>query len=65
MNRKLTLAPIGVIIMLLGSVWFLQGIDILPGSFMTGSSFWAVSGAVTCIVGLVCIVAALKGARNK
>jgi len=65
MNRKLTLAPIGVIIMLLGSVWFLQGIDILPGSFMTGSSFWAVSGAVTGIVGLVCIVAALKGARNK
>jgi hypothetical protein len=37
---------IGAIIMLLaGGVFFFQGIGILPGSFMTGRSEWAVIGA--------------------
>lgn len=35
-----------------GSVWFLQGINILPGSFMTGQIRWAVYGAVAVVVGI-------------
>ena len=65
MNKKIALVPIGIIMMLFGSVWFLQGIDILPGSFMTGSSFWAVSGGVTDIIGLTFIVIGTKDARAK
>jgi hypothetical protein len=65
MNKKIALVPIGIIMMFFGSVWFLQGINILPGSFMTGSSFWAVSGGVTDIVGLAFIVIGTKGARAK
>lgn len=44
---------IGGLMVLLGAVWFLQGINVLPGSFMTGSSFWAVAGAATLLVGLL------------
>jgi hypothetical protein len=44
---------IGGLMVLLGGVWFLQGINVLPGSFMTGSNFWAVAGAVTLLVGLL------------
>lgn len=41
----------GAIVALAGIVWFLQGIGILPGSFMTGSLLWAVIGAVCILVG--------------
>ncbi len=44
---------VGGLMVLMGGVWFLQGINVLPGSFMTGSTFWAVAGAVTLLVGLV------------
>lgn len=36
-----------------GGVFFLQGINILPGSFMTGDLRWAVVGIVSLILGLV------------
>ena len=47
------LIAIGVLVFLLGGVWLLQGINILPGSFMTGQSFWAVVGAILVIVGAI------------
>jgi hypothetical protein len=47
----------GVLIMLMGVVWFLQGINILPGSFMTGQIRWAVYGGVAAVVGLGVVVA--------
>jgi hypothetical protein len=36
---------------IIGSVWFLQGIGILPGSFMTGQAFWAIMGAICLAAG--------------
>jgi hypothetical protein len=47
----------GVLIMLMGVVWFLQGINILPGSFMTGQIRWAVYGGLAAVVGLGVVVA--------
>jgi hypothetical protein len=37
--------------LIIGCVWILQGINILPGSFMTGQIKWAVFGAGLAIVG--------------
>jgi hypothetical protein len=37
------------LLLLIGVVWFLQGINILPGSFMTGQTEWAVYGALAAI----------------
>lgn len=48
---KTALPLIGVVMILLGGIWFLQGINILPGSFMTGVAFWAFAGAVLILVG--------------
>jgi hypothetical protein len=39
------------LVFLAGGIWFLQGINILPGSFMTGNPQWAVNGGITMIVG--------------
>jgi hypothetical protein len=40
-----------VLIFLAGGIWFLQGINILPGSFMTGNPQWAINGGIAMIVG--------------
>lgn len=48
----------GVVLMLMGLIWFLQGINILPGSFMTGQIQWAVYGGIAVIVGAALLVAA-------
>ena len=42
---------IGGIMVLIGGIWFLQGNNVLPGSFMTGSTFWAVVGGATLLAG--------------
>jgi len=44
MRVVLTIA--GVFAVLVGSIWFLQGISVLPGSFMTGQTKWAIIGAI-------------------
>ena len=51
---------IGTLLVFLGTVWFLQGIGILPGSFMTGQVQWAIYGGVTVAVGLILLVAARR-----
>ena len=42
----------GALLALIGCVWFLQGVGVLPGSFMTGQPKWAAYGALTLAVGL-------------
>ena len=49
---KILLNIIGVLLILAGGIWFLQGINILPGSFMTGQAQWAVYGAVSIAIGI-------------
>jgi len=43
---------LGLIALLTGGVWILQGIGILPGSFMTGQRMWLLIGIVVALVGL-------------
>src|SRR6266850_7262292 len=44
---RIILNVVGVLMMLMGAIWFLQGINILPDSFMTGQVRWAVYGGVS------------------
>ncbi len=48
---KTTLKVIGVLVFLAGGVWFLQGINVLPGSYMTGDPQWAINGAIAMVIG--------------
>lgn len=47
---------LGVLLVLIGIVWFLQGINVLPGSFMTGQIRWAVFGGLAFLIGVVLLV---------
>jgi len=44
---------IGALLVISGGIWFLQGINVIPGSFMTGQTKWTIYGALTAIVGLL------------
>ena len=55
---KTTLKVAGAILMLMGTVWFLQGINVLPGSFMTGQTKWAVYGGLLLVAGIGLLIAA-------
>ena len=43
---------VSVIFLLMGTIWFLQGVNVLPGSFMTGQMRWAVRGGILFAVGI-------------
>ena len=49
---KVIFKVLAVLLILAGGIWVLQGINILPGSFMTGDPQWAVNGAITIVIGL-------------
>jgi hypothetical protein len=61
---RLTLRIIGICLMGMGTVWILQGVNILPGSFMTGQMVWAYRGAATALVGLVLLLFTFARKRN-
>jgi hypothetical protein len=48
---RYVLVILGGLISLVGAVRLLQGIGILPGSFMTGQAFWAIMGAICLAAG--------------
>ncbi len=48
---KTTLSIVGILLFLAGLVFFLQGINILPGSYMTGDPQWAINGGIMMLVG--------------
>lgn len=43
---------IGALVAVAGGVWLLQGIGVLPGSFMSGDPTWAWIGGGTLAIGL-------------
>jgi hypothetical protein len=50
------LLVLGSLLVLGGVVWILQGVNVLPGSFMTGDPRWAWRGAGMLVVGIALIV---------
>ena len=46
---RLAVRIVAVLAMLAGGVFFFQGIGVIPGSFMTGRSEWAVIGAALVV----------------
>jgi len=59
---RIALNVAGGLCSLVGCVWFLQGVNVLPGSFMTGQTKWAVYGAVLLLVGVGLLI---RGNRRR
>jgi hypothetical protein len=63
-TMRTTLFVVGVLLMLVGTVWFFQGINVLPGSFMTGQTQWAVYGAIAFLIGIFAFYQARRISRK-
>ena len=61
MNRGLALA-LGIVLLLVGVLWTLQGLGYVGGSPMTGATFWAVAGPLVSLLGLLL---AVMGGRKR
>jgi hypothetical protein len=55
---KILLNIVGALLVLCGAIWFLQEINVLPGSFMTGQIRWAVYGGIAVVAGVSVLLAA-------
>ena len=49
---KIVLNMIGILLILAGGTFLLQGLNILPGSYMTGDPQWAINGGVMIVAAL-------------
>ena len=63
-RMRYVLLIVGGLMILMGGVWLLQGLGILPGSFMTGQTFWAVMGAVFLAAGGLLVLAGFRLSRR-
>jgi hypothetical protein len=63
-KMKIVLNVAGILLVLAGGVWFLQGINILPGSFMTGQIRWAIYGGLAVLIGAGLLVFANRRKSN-
>ena len=61
---KVTLSIAGAVLVLFGAIWFLQGINVLPSSFMTGQTRWAVYGGITIAAGIALLLFANRPAKE-
>jgi len=55
---------IGLLIMLTGAVWMLQGIGVLGGSAMTDQTQWVFIGAIAAAIGAALAYRGLKARRE-
>ena len=62
---RITLNIVASLLVLAGAIWFLQGVNVLPGSFMTGQTRWAVYGGIALVVGIALLLTANRPRRER
>ena len=63
MNKNLQ-TGLGVLLVLVGVIWILQGLDVITNSaVMSGKTPWAVIGAIVAILGVWVVARAVRAPR--
>lgn len=60
---RITAIVLGVIALVIGGVWIGQGLNLIPGSFMTGNRMWFYIGVVVAILGIVLLAVGITRRR--
>jgi hypothetical protein len=50
----------GLLAVVLGGLWTLQGLNLVGGSVMSGVTMWAIIGPIVAIAGLILIVIGVR-----
>ena len=62
---RIALRIVGAFLILAGGVWFLQGINVLPGSYMSGQIEWALYGALAVAAGIGLVLWGGRSGRSQ
>ena len=57
---RVLLVGTGLLITVVGVVFALQGVGVIGGSFMSGTTSWAIAGPVIAVAGLALVTAGLR-----
>jgi hypothetical protein len=60
---RIVMLVVGAVLVLVGVLWALQGLDVVGGSGMSGHAIWAVIGPIVAIVGVLVLLRALRTPR--
>jgi uncharacterized membrane protein YdbT with pleckstrin-like domain len=61
---RIALITIGLIAVIIGGVFAGQGLNLIPGSFMTGNRMWLSIGLIVAVVGIILVVLGLRRSRT-
>jgi hypothetical protein len=65
MNKSLQ-AGLGSLLVLMGVIWTLQGLDVIKGSaLMSGKALWAIIGPVVAVIGALVVARALRARSSR
>jgi hypothetical protein len=53
----------GVVLVLLGLLWTLQGTGVIEGSSMSGTTTWSIIGPIVLLVGAFVMSVGIRGRR--
>ena len=62
-TRRIVLGALGALISLTGLIWTLQGLGVIPGSFMTGDRTWFYVGLICQAAGSFAMILAVRVRR--
>jgi hypothetical protein len=60
MARRTVPVVLGIVALVVGGVWVGQGLNLIPGSFMTGNRMWFWIGLALVLLGLGLLLAGLR-----
>jgi uncharacterized membrane protein YdbT with pleckstrin-like domain len=61
---RIALITIGLIAVIIGGVFAGQGLNLIPGSFMTGNRMWLSIGLIVAVIGIILVVLGLRRSRT-
>lgn len=62
---RIALIVVGLVALAAGGIWAGQGLNLIPGSFMTGDRTWLYVGVVVAVVGVILLVLGLRRPKDR
>jgi hypothetical protein len=62
---RIALIVAGVVALLVGGIWIGQGLNLIPGSVMSGSQFWLEVGVIVAVVGVFLVAFGIRGRKKR
>jgi len=56
---------LGILLVLVGALWTLQGLGVVGGSVMSGVTLWAIIGPLVVLAGIALVVTGRRGGTTR